>query len=108
MRQVLKWVAIVLAGVATLAVVATGVVYVVAARRLGKRYEVPVRAVAVPTDSAAVATGGRLVVTRGCTGCHGPDLGRQQMFAAFDGTRLVAPNLTRVARDYSDAELVRA
>jgi mono/diheme cytochrome c family protein len=57
----------------------------------------PVFALAVDESAAAIARGDHLVLTRGCRGCHGPDLEGQPMF----GTA-VAVNL----RTYAHRESV--
>lgn len=73
-----------------------------------REYEVPAEAVDVPTDSASIVEGRRLATIRGCyDGCHGPGLSGNNFFEAPFLGRVTAPNLTRVAREYSDAELER-
>ncbi len=57
----------------------------------------------VPTDSAAIARGEHLVLTRGCRGCHGDDLGGQLMWG-----HAVAPSLPELARSESAATLEAA
>jgi mono/diheme cytochrome c family protein len=68
--------------------------------------------VAIPTDSASLARGARLVTLLGCPGCHGPDLGGKVFFDEPGVARLVAPNLTRGpggrGADSTDMELARA
>jgi mono/diheme cytochrome c family protein len=62
----------------------------------------PPFSVPIPGDAAAVARGDHLVRTRGCRGCHGDDLGGQQMWG-----HAVAPNLVELART-QDAAIVEA
>jgi len=52
----------------------------------------------IPSDAAAIARGEHLVLTRGCGGCHGDDLGGQQMWGYA-----VAPGLPELARAQSAA-----
>lgn len=75
MRKVLKWSAIILAGLVgiVLLLVLTG--YFVSERRLRRVYDVTVAPLAVPTDAASIAEGHRLTIIRGCVDCHGPDYG---------------------------------
>lgn len=61
-----------------------------------------------PDDAAAVAAGERLARIRGCTGCHGADLEGGVFFDEPLVGRIVVPDLTRVALEYSDPELERA
>jgi hypothetical protein len=44
-------------------------------KRIDKQYAVTVQSIELKTDSAALALGARLVVSKGCTECHGEDLG---------------------------------
>ena len=74
MRAV-KWIVIVLGSLLGLVIVAVGTVYGLAGRRIARHYEVAGTEVTLPTDSAALARGKTLSITRGCTGCHTADLG---------------------------------
>ena len=93
--------------VLTLVVLVAAAVYVRSALVLRRTYDVPLVPVAVPADTAALAEGARLAATRGCTGCHGERLEGRVFFEEPGVARLVAPNLTRAVREYSDAELAR-
>ena len=42
---------------------------------LHRRYEIAAEAVVLPTDAEAVARGAHVAIVRGCTSCHGEDLG---------------------------------
>lgn len=92
-----------------LGLMAAATIHVLSERALRRTWDVPLTALAVPTDAAAIAEGRRLAATRGCAnGCHGkPGIGG----AVFDDDRwygrLVAPNLSEAVRRYSDAELAR-
>lgn len=106
-RRVLKWVAMVLAGVVAVALIAAISVYALSARILNRTYDVPAGEVAVPGDSASVAEGGRLATLRGCYGCHHPGLEGGVFVDDPMLARLVAPNLTRAVRQYPLPDLVR-
>ena len=77
MRKVLKWVGIVLAGLIGVVAVAALAGYIVSERRIAQTYTIADEALTLPTDAAGLAEGQRLVIMRGCTDCHTPDLGGQ-------------------------------
>ena len=77
MRKVLKWVGIVLAGLVGVVAVAALAGYIVSERRIAQTYTIADEALTLPTDAAGLAEGQRLVIMRGCTDCHTPDLGGQ-------------------------------
>jgi cytochrome c553 len=89
-------------------------VYSVSSRHFGKKYDLTVAAVAVPTDSASIASGARFAsaITK-CVDCHGANLQGQIMMNDPAFAVLAASNLTAgkggVAKDYkTDADWVRA
>lgn len=90
-----------------LALLAAATVYAMSARILGRTYDVPPSAVAIPTDSASVAEGVRLARLRGCFGCHMENLGGGLFVDDPMLARLAAPNLTRAVRRYALPDLVR-
>jgi cytochrome c553 len=69
--------------------------YISTKNRLGKAYDVQPQALVVSHDSAMLATGKRLAAVKGCTECHGEDLGGKVMNEDFALGLLVASNLTR-------------
>lgn len=81
-------------------VVRTGLLHARSEARL-REYDPPAAfRGSLPTDAASVENGRRLVVTRGCSGCHGDDLaGRVLPWAG----RAVAVNLTRYVREHDMA-----
>jgi mono/diheme cytochrome c family protein len=85
---------------------------VVSGMRLKKHYAVTGKAVPQPSDSASLARGKALATLYGCTGCHTPNLGGQQLIDAFPFAKLATSNLTRgeggIAATYSDADWDRA
>lgn len=113
MRKILKWIGIVLAGLAGLLLVAAVVLYALGSSRLNKTYDIQVENIAVATGEAAIARGQHLVdALTFCKGCHGENLeGKvfedEPMIATF-----YAPNLTSgqggVGATYTDADYVRA
>ena len=111
MRIILKWLGIFLGGVAGLAAVALGAVYVASNARINTTYDIQAAAVRIPTDAEALAVGEHLAVTRGCTDCHLENLaGGVFVDDPMLGT-LYASNLTPGAGgmgNYSDEDWVRA
>ena len=81
-------------------------------RRLNKKYDMAVKAIAARTDSVSVARGEHLFQTTSCSLCHGEDAGG----AIYSQSRMIAtmagPNLTSgrggVGTQRSDADYVRA
>jgi cytochrome c553 len=107
-RGILKWLGIGLGALVILALGAVAVIYLVSERIVRKTYDVPLSSIALPTDSLALAVGQRLAITRGCfNGCHGERLDGGVLIDEPLLARLVAPNLTQVVAQYTDAELER-
>ncbi len=87
-----------------------GGLYAASAYRLNQTYDVSADAVSIPSDSASIARGRHIAVTRGCGDCHGPQLaGSTAVDDPMIGT-LRAPNLTSrgVGGTYTDADWIRA
>ncbi len=106
MKRLLRWIGIVLGGLAGLGVVAYAIAYFLSERALHHIYDVPKVSISVPSDAAAIDEGRRLATLRGCfRGCHGKDAEGVVMFDEPMIARVVAPNLTAAVRRYSDAEL---
>ena len=105
MKRLFRWVGIALTSLVALAVIAYAVVYALSERAMQRTYAIPVVAISVPTDAAAVAEGRRLVAVRGCLGCHGKHGEGAVMLDDPLLARLVAPNLTLAVHKYSDSEL---
>jgi mono/diheme cytochrome c family protein len=75
-----------------------------------KVYDVPIPSVTASTDQAVIARGKHLVTSlAGCAlrDCHGGDLGGGPTLSLGPIGTLSAPNMTLVAKTYSDGELVR-
>lgn len=106
-RRVLRWCGGIGIALAALALLVVGYVYVVSERTLHFEFEIPVTEVDIPDDSASLAEGGRLAEILGCRGCHGGEF-QGRVFQDDFEARIVAPDLTRVAAEYSAGELARA
>src|SRR3569832_2785638 len=76
-------------------VTALGLVYWRSSSLLAQHIEIKEPPLALPADADARARGEHLAITRGCTDCHGADLGGRVLVDAFPIGRLAAPNLTR-------------
>jgi len=74
---------------------AAGLVYWRSSALLAQHIDVKEPALAVTDGADARERGEHLAITRGCTDCHGPDLGGRVRVEAFPIGRLAAPNLTR-------------
>jgi cytochrome c553 len=108
MRAVLKWLGIGLGALVILALGTLAVIYVASERIVRRTYDIPLSSITLPTDSVTLAEGRRLATLRGCyNACHGEGLDGGVAFDEPFLARLVAPNLTRVAAQYTDAELER-
>ncbi len=75
---------------------------------LEKHYAPPANPLAVAVAGADIKDGERLTHLDGCFSCHGQQLTGRVLFTGPLGTRLVAPNLTRMVRKESDAQLAAA
>ena len=104
MKRVLKWIGITLG---TLVIVAGVAIYGVSEYRLHQTFDIVAAPITVPTDSAVLAAGRHIFETRGCEGCHGPGLSGKVFFDDPWIARLVAPNVPKAIRGYSDPELAR-
>ena len=101
------WIKRIALALLTVVVLALVGVYLRSEYVLRKTYEVPLRAVAVPSDSVSIAEGHRLAKTHGCVSCHGQAL---EGAVFLDDPMLgyfVAGNLTGAVLDQSDGELER-
>ncbi len=77
-------------------------------RILGRHWEVPPTEVTVSSDPAAAERGHHIAQTRGCFSCHGERLEGGVFFDLPHVARLVPPNLPRLARESSVADLERS
>ena len=104
MKRFLKW-----AGVTIVSLVAVLLVciYGVSEYRLRQTFKIAAVAIDVPSDSAGLARGRHIFETRGCEGCHGKGMAGQVFFDQPMLARLVAPNVVRAIRGYSNPDLAR-
>jgi mono/diheme cytochrome c family protein len=107
MPRALRWLRNLVLTLAVLLVVFVAAVYARSEWIVRRTYDEPLVSIAIPTDSASVAEGGRLALVHGCRGCHTNTLTGEYLVDDPMLARLVAPNLTASVRRYSDPELVR-
>ncbi|MGV3561223.1 c-type cytochrome [Larkinella arboricola] len=112
LRKILKWTGIVLGSLIVLLL--TGYLFIASniANRTDKTYSFAAENLAIPTDTATINRGEHLAVIKGCTDCHGANLGGKIMIDDPALGRLVSTNLTRgrggVPADYSTTDWLRA
>lgn len=83
-------------------------VYVKSEHVITRKYEAPRVAMVLPTDAASLEEGKRLARIRGCFGgCHGKLAEGQVWEDSFWTGHVVAPDLTRLARELSPEDLAR-
>ncbi len=96
--------------VVVLAIVAF--VYAKSELALRNHWKIEETALAVPGGADAVARGEHLAITRGCTDCHGEDLGGRVMMDVPAIGRMAGPNLTHgtggLPADFADADFEHA
>ncbi len=99
-----RWASIAAGGAAALAIGFVGWVY--AASEIHYRGFPPPAPFtqAIPEDSATIAYGEHLALTRGCRGCHGAELEGEVMW----GGASVTPNLAAYAREHAPATIEAA
>jgi cytochrome c553 len=108
-KAILKWFFIGLGAILGVALLGVLIVYILIGIDRGRTFEdVEGTSVHIPNDEASITEGARLARLRGCNGgCHGETINGAIFFDVPDGTRVVAPNLSLTARNYSTAELER-
>ena len=104
MKRILKWTAIAIVSIVAVLLV---VIYAGSEYKLRQQFAIAAVPIAVPTDSAGFARGRHILETRGCEGCHGAGLAGSVFFDQPMLARLVAPNVVRAIRGYSNPELAR-
>jgi mono/diheme cytochrome c family protein len=90
-----------------LVLLGVGGVYGLSSMKLEARPELPTDAAIVRSEEGDVARGDHLAHILGCRRCHGEDLGGRIFIDQPMFGRLIAPNLTRIRTEYTDADFVR-
>jgi cytochrome c553 len=99
-------------GILVLVLAAAAVVYGVSSYKLNRKQSVHAREITIPNTTAAIERGRHLATTRGCTECHGSDLGGNEVINNPMVGKLHGSNLTRgvggLPANFSDSDFVRA
>lgn len=112
-KKILKWATFVVGTLVLIAGVFYLKVYFSTESRMNKTYDwiIP-QPITLTNDSAMLAHGSRLVTTKGCTDCHGADLGGKVFINDPGLGLLAAANLTKgeggLPEDYSASDWVLA
>lgn len=104
MKRALKLLALTLSVVG---LCAASYVYIASERALVRTYDVPLKSFQAPRDATAVAAGKRLATIYGCNNCHAARLEGTMLYDEPGIARISAPNVSRIAHEYTDAELER-
>ena len=94
-KKILKWIGYTLLTI----VILVAAFYVKArwstGRRLHEKYDITLQPFTLKTDSAIVAEGHRIMLTKGCRNCHGDDLAGKVWLDDPMLGKVVTPNLTK-------------
>ena len=104
MKRILKWTGLTVVSIVAVLLI---VIYAGSEYRLRQKFEIAATPIEVSTDSAAIARGRHVFETRGCEGCHGEGLEGKVFVDDPMLARLVAPNVVRAIKGYSNPELAR-
>lgn len=111
MKNVMRWIGIGILGLVVLILLTAGVLYFTTTQRLNKVYSLPNHQIRVPTDTASINRGQRLVTAR-CAGCHGSNAAGTIIFQDVLLGTISATNLTagkgRDGASLQDADYIRA
>ena len=107
MKRALKLLALALGVVLGVGVCAASYVYVASERALVRTYDVALTSFQAPRDATAVAAGQRLATIYGCSNCHAARLEGTMLYDEPGIARISAPNVSRIAHEYTDAQLER-
>jgi len=111
-KKILKWVGIVLGVIVVLIAGYYTKAYLAVESRRNAHFKVTPQPIAINKDSATLALGGRLVKAKGCTDCHGADLGGKVFIDDPALGHIIAPNLTKgkggLAQEYNAEDFVLA
>lgn len=113
MRNLLKWIGIVLGVVVLLLIIAVGAIFAMGNGKWTRSYTPDVAVVTVPSDESAVVRGEHLATAINvCTACHGENLEGYAFLDEEGFATIYAPNLTGgaggVGAAYTDADWARA
>jgi mono/diheme cytochrome c family protein len=104
MKRILKWTGLAIVSIVAVLLI---VIYAGSEYRLRQKFDIATSAIEVSTDSASLDRGRHVFETRGCEGCHGKGLEGKVFFDDPMLARLIAPNVVRAIKGYSNPELAR-
>ena len=107
-RKILKVIGWITAAAASVAVIAVIGVWALGSAKINQKFSAPTVGLSHSSDPAVIAEGERLATITGCNGCHAPRMQGQVFGELPDGTRLIAPNIPRLAATYTDEDLARS
>jgi mono/diheme cytochrome c family protein len=108
MKKTLKWIGSSLCGLAGIATLGALYAYFVSEKELTQTYNIALEAYRAPTDHESIRRGERLATMVGCANsCHGKNMEGRVLFDEPGIARIIAPNLPKTLREYSDPELLR-
>jgi mono/diheme cytochrome c family protein len=111
MRNLLKWIGIVVGGLVAVVVIAAVGMILSTNARFSKQHTIPVETIAIPTDEASLAIGQHWAEIH-CQACHGPDLSGGPFFEDPQLGYVDAPTLTAgqggIGAAMTDEDWVRA
>ena len=91
-------------GIVILCTIALGTLYIWPALIMNKTYDLPFTSLTIPTDTASIQEGARLVRIAHCKDCHGEQF-TGRVFRDLKNVKLVTPNVTQIVSGYSNEEL---
>ena len=107
MKKFMKWLGLVVLALVALLVILLAYVYSASEKEFARTYTATeTLSIPLPTDLGEIAEGQRLAELTGCTHCHGDDLTGAVPVDIPGVARFVAPNITSIVPDYSDAQMV--
>jgi mono/diheme cytochrome c family protein len=108
MKKSLKWIGLSLCGLAGIATLGALCAYFVSEKELTQTYNIALEVYRAPTDEESIRRGERLATMVGCANsCHGKNMEGRVLFDEPGIARIIAPNLPKTLREYSDPELLR-
>jgi cytochrome c553 len=97
----------ILIGILVGCAIAIGTIYIWSWRIMNKTYDLPLTFLNIPTDTASIQEGARLVRIAHCKDCHGEQF-TGRIYRELDyKVKLVTPNVTQIISSYSNEELER-
>ena len=106
MNKFFKWMGLVVASLAVIAVIGYAYVFMTSERELDRPFTMADKAtLVIPTAVVEIAEGERIAQLAGCMHCHGENLAGTVVDDIPNLVRLVAPNISTMIPAYTDAQL---